>query len=421
MVDLLIIADDFTGALDTGVQFTQRGAATCVVTGPKIAYEKLDDDLRVLSLDAETRHLSPELAYHTVAGIVRGARAHGVKYIYKKTDSALRGNIGAELAALYDMTGRTVHFVPAFPRMNRVVQNGVLYIDGVPVGESVFGRDPFEPVCSSDIKDIITKQTDKKIFKIEDLQHARDLERSEIYLYDAKSVDDMNAIGDELYENGNLNVCAGCAGMAYVLAGKLGFNGSARSVKGLALPEKLLIACGSVNPITVAQLKRAQEKGYSRMLLSTAQKFDKEWLDSAAASECIGRWKRLCEETGVCIIDSNDPDESKATLDYAGEHQISLDDLRTGIANVMAGIVKKLLDDRLDATLLITGGDTLLGFMQAIGADMLRPICELVPGIVLSATEYLGKTYYVISKSGGFGEETLVEDLVRILNRKERR
>ena len=31
MVKLLIIADDFTGALDTGVQFAARGAKTRVV------------------------------------------------------------------------------------------------------------------------------------------------------------------------------------------------------------------------------------------------------------------------------------------------------------------------------------------------------------------------------------------------------
>lgn len=31
MIDLLVIADDFTGALDTGVQFAQNGIATDVM------------------------------------------------------------------------------------------------------------------------------------------------------------------------------------------------------------------------------------------------------------------------------------------------------------------------------------------------------------------------------------------------------
>ena len=38
MILLLIIADDFTGALDTGVQFAARGARTEVVVDPQIDF-----------------------------------------------------------------------------------------------------------------------------------------------------------------------------------------------------------------------------------------------------------------------------------------------------------------------------------------------------------------------------------------------
>ena len=34
MIKLLILADDFTGGLDTGVQFASRGISTCVITNP---------------------------------------------------------------------------------------------------------------------------------------------------------------------------------------------------------------------------------------------------------------------------------------------------------------------------------------------------------------------------------------------------
>lgn len=52
MVKLLIIADDFTGALDTGVQFAARGAATRVVTD--LAYDFTLADAEVLVMVAET-------------------------------------------------------------------------------------------------------------------------------------------------------------------------------------------------------------------------------------------------------------------------------------------------------------------------------------------------------------------------------
>ena len=64
MLKLLIIADDFTGALDTGVQFAARGAATRVVTEP--AYDFSRAEAEVLVMVAETRHLPPEEAYSTV-------------------------------------------------------------------------------------------------------------------------------------------------------------------------------------------------------------------------------------------------------------------------------------------------------------------------------------------------------------------
>jgi uncharacterized protein YgbK (DUF1537 family) len=59
---LFIIADDFTGALDTGAKFAEYDVSIRVLL-------TLDDGLvwdnSVLIYDAETRHMSPEEAYET--------------------------------------------------------------------------------------------------------------------------------------------------------------------------------------------------------------------------------------------------------------------------------------------------------------------------------------------------------------------
>lgn len=126
---LLIIADDFTGALDTGVQFAARGIKTRVVVGADAALTHQNAD--VLVVDTETRHLPAAQAYAAVEGLVQRAKYAGFAYLYKKTDSALRGNVGAELAALLSASSsRQLAFLPAFPQMNRVTKNGVQYIDG---------------------------------------------------------------------------------------------------------------------------------------------------------------------------------------------------------------------------------------------------------------------------------------------------
>ena len=113
MITLLIVADDFTGALDTGVQLAGCGAPTRVVTDPEFSPANAAG-AEVLVIDAETRHLPPSQAGAIVEGIVRRAVEQKVPYIYKKTDSALRGNVGAELGALLAASGeKALPFLPA--------------------------------------------------------------------------------------------------------------------------------------------------------------------------------------------------------------------------------------------------------------------------------------------------------------------
>ena len=146
MILLLILADDFTGALDTGVQFAACGISTRVIVGEVTDFSAYQAD--VLVVDTETRHLPPDTAACVVAHLTKNALEAGIRFLYKKTDSALRGNVGAELAALFQAShSRQLPFLPAFPQIGRVTRNGIHYIDGVPVAESPFGNDPFEPVC----------------------------------------------------------------------------------------------------------------------------------------------------------------------------------------------------------------------------------------------------------------------------------
>ncbi len=117
MILLLIIADDFTGALDTGVQFAAHGVSTRVIVDPEVDFSAYHDS--VLVIDTETRHLAAGEAFDIVARLTRKAREAGIRYIYKKTDSALRGNIGAELAAVLTASGcKSLPFLPRFPRLD---------------------------------------------------------------------------------------------------------------------------------------------------------------------------------------------------------------------------------------------------------------------------------------------------------------
>jgi uncharacterized protein YgbK (DUF1537 family) len=138
------IADDLTGALETGSKFAAMSLGTRVST-------KLVPRPEGISVfDTETRHLSGPDAASRIATLARGIR-HDL--IYKKTDSTLRGNIGAELGALAKVfPDRRIVFVPAYPALGRIVRNGELLVDGIPVHETPIGQDKLNPLRSSSIQ-----------------------------------------------------------------------------------------------------------------------------------------------------------------------------------------------------------------------------------------------------------------------------
>jgi uncharacterized protein YgbK (DUF1537 family) len=80
-----------TGALETGAKFSASGAGAVVS-----AELTLDaGDRPVLVVDTETRHLAAADAKARIVRLARAARARGVPFLYKKTDSTLRGSWGA--------------------------------------------------------------------------------------------------------------------------------------------------------------------------------------------------------------------------------------------------------------------------------------------------------------------------------------
>lgn len=391
MLKLLIVADDFTGALDTGVQFASLGASAKVVTSPRCDSSQFKG-LDVLIFDAESRHKDPAVARKTVYDFVKRAAAFGVEHVYKKTDSGLRGNIGAEIAGAMDALGvSSAAFIPAFPAMNRVTKGGIHYIDGVPVGKSMFADDPFNPVKYSDVREIVAAQTSKKGIRV----------------YDAESDSDMERIAESLGSEG-LKLTAGCAGFAKILAKVLGFDGKAKEICGM--PERFVMLCGSVNPVTRAQMDFAVRHGFRYMALTPEQKLNPAWPGSQECRESAKKWMAEIVKCNS-VLDANDPAETEQTNEYIKAHAMSLEQVMHNISHAIAGAGKALMDEGLEARLMCVGGDTLLALMKAVGVYELVPLCEIALGVVLTSFDYSGKRYYIMTKSGGFGEPDLLVNL----------
>ncbi len=410
MLLLLVLADDFTGALDTGVQFAACGISTRVVVSDAVDMESCEST--VLVIDTETRHLPAAEAGDIVYRLTEKAMQAGVGCVYKKTDSALRGNIGAELSAVLKASGsRQLPFLPAFPQIGRTTEKGIHYIDGTVVTDSPFGKDPFEPVKHALVTELIAEQSDIPAFSCAVPTAADDIPGAEgILVFDAKTTEDLEKAGRALFRETVPRVLAGCAGFASKLPELLGLP----TEKCAVLPKldpRLLVLCGSVNPITLRQMDAAEQAGFARLRLTPQQKLEPDYWDSASGEQALAEIEQLLEQHPLCIIETNDAEGNQLTAEYAGERGIDLDGIRQGIAGSVGHMLGKLFTSPSLGTLLLTGGDTLLQCMNSIGVQELEPICEVESGVVLARFSYRGCSRYVITKSGGFGQENLLIEL----------
>ncbi len=185
----------------------------------------------------------------------------------KKVDSALRGNISAELKAILDTSEQVpVPFLPAYPEMNRVVIDGHLYIEDVLVSESVFAKDPYEPVTESNVMQHL--QSEAGIESV--LVKEQDLPKKGVVIFDAQTDDMLLTHAKRLADENLLGVTVGCAGFAKILAEQLFPDGKEVAYK---LQKPVIVVCGSVNPITKKQIEYV-EKEYPRISLTAQQLLD---------------------------------------------------------------------------------------------------------------------------------------------------
>lgn len=419
MKTMLIIADDFTGALDTGVQLAACGIQTKVTTDLHADLKKLLALVQVVVMDTETRHLTPEEAWSVVSGVARNAAAARIDIIYKKTDSALRGNTGAEFGAVLDaFPNDTIYFAPAYPKVNRITKGGIQYTDGVPISESDFGRDPVNPVTESFIPKILQSACPDITCMVATPGAKVQAPAGGVIAYDAETNEDLQTIAIDIFSHGTPRLLAGCAGLASCLSSYLG--APEQTKQNLPKKEKLIVLCGSVNNITRKQVEYAQAHGFLRVNLLPHQFLNKDYFASKEGARLLNTIYHACLGAAPVMVCTMDVCDNGDGFTYATEHHLSRTDMVVLVQLCLGKISAYLKDKALDCTYLVTGGDTLVGVMHEVHGVELEPICEVGKGTVL-ANLYSSdaQCLQIVSKSGGFGEREIFINVARQLLKAE--
>ena len=246
---ILVIADDLSGAAElTGIG-ARHGLAARLERDAPIA---VHDGLTVI--DTDTRLVEQDEAPERVRKSVRHLKGDSFDLVYKKTDSALRGPILAEIEALLEAFGRRgAIFVPQNPSRGRTIGDGVYRIDRTPLHETSFAHDPDHPARTSFALELLGKSAHRPT---RCLTTSQELPDDGVNIGAAESADDVRRWAER----------AAAAAPHVLPAGGADFFAAVLAARGLkptksyltALPPgRTLFVCGTSPAFSGSVLERA--------------------------------------------------------------------------------------------------------------------------------------------------------------------
>jgi D-threonate/D-erythronate kinase len=142
-----VIADDLTGAAELGAVGRRLGLRAEILCN---GHPGANADL--VCMDTDSRSCTPAEAAKRAAAAAKLLQSAGARWIYKKVDSVLRGNVTAEVEAVMQQLGYNRALVlPANPSLGRIIRDGEYFVQGRPIHRTEFARDPEYPRRSAQV------------------------------------------------------------------------------------------------------------------------------------------------------------------------------------------------------------------------------------------------------------------------------
>jgi len=422
-----IIADDLSGANDTGVKFAKKGYNAVVSITTNQSTFLIPDKIDVFVVDTETRELEERPARKKVKSILEKLSIDQDDFVYKKVDSTMRGNIGAEIEEIMKFLQKDICiFSPSFPSHQRVTIDSYLVVDQRPPGKGEYSSHQLNQEEYSFIPSILEKQTDFSIGQIclKDIAKGQGAILSKI---------------NELYKKGNKiivldstmeNHLKDIFNSGFKFKGSVLFSGSAGLANHFPInnnrPEKLkanienikspvIVVAGSRNYIVGQQISYLKNSlNLPEIKIELEQAFsDRERLlenDTAKSIEFVNAGQDL-----LIYTDSIYNERHSINKKLMVKYHLSFRELEIEIKKIFGKLAAEIIRQTNARNLILTGGDVALGVCEELKINNMNILDELLPGIPLMSANDENRTLHIITKAGGFGKADTLYLLIKEL------
>jgi uncharacterized protein YgbK (DUF1537 family) len=370
-VECVLIADDLTGACDTGAQFVRRGLSCRVQL--KLSGSRAPAMTEVVAFNTNSRNDGIVQCRRKIEEVAGRSSHLSANIIFKKVDSTFRGNVGEEIATALRMFKCEAAIVaPAFPAMRRLVRGGILHWTDCSGGGQLDIRCLLAEQGVSPEKLVLMRPAGRNLvdFAADLNRHMRD--GKQLFVVDCDSQDDLHfAVAAGLKLPRRL-LWVGSAGLGIAVADSVAKSQTHKSVSGVS-DAPLMFVIGSTHFATVRQ---------KRMLLAATGA-----VEVTPSVEAIGAARHALRDKRHLVV----------SIEQGGFSESSLRRFFASLEGIPV------------AAIFLTGGDTGTLVCDAIAAHSIDLRDEIATGFPWGILR--GGMFHdlpVASKSGSFGDEDVL-------------
>jgi len=431
MPQCVVIADDLTGGNATGVLLKKMNYQAYTVMNTESMDLQALEDCDCVIYPTDSRGVVPEVAYQRVYDICSLLKDDAVKVYSNRIDSTLRGNLGSETDAMLDCLGEDYVAIvaPRFPASGRIVIDGYMLVNGLPLHKTDIAIDPKTPVKVSEVEVLFHEQSKYKTASIlmKDLMHGKHYladvmkahvaEGCRILVVDCVTQEDLDLIADASITS-KLKIVAVDPGVFTATLSRKLITPTQKKEKN-----RILAVVGSVNPNTKAQMEELWlSQRIHNVFVKTRELLESEEQRSAEIQRVIHEILEVSHLNTVSTVtgDGIYPENRIDFQPYMEKYHCSMDDVTDKINSAFAEIAYGIFQAQPEYKGLYTsGGDVTVAVckkFQTAGLSLSDEVLPLAAYGQFLTGDFAG--IHIITKGGSQGERDAINRCITYLKEK---